>query len=231
MNETTTLPEGASSGVEALIERLRDEGVESGRREAERLTTDAQKRANWMVEQAEREAEELLEKARSEAERLRKAGEEALAVASRDAVLNLKGFLAQRFAAEVRRVVGKELRDDAFLQQLILEVAGRVRDDAGITPETPMQIVLPRGVVGLDDLRRRPEELKEGTLSYFVLELAGEMLHEGVTFAVSDDDEAGIRIRLTERDVEIELTDSQVASLLLHHLQPRFRAFLEGMVK
>ena len=35
--------QGASSGVEALIERLRGEGVEQGREEAKRIVNDAEK--------------------------------------------------------------------------------------------------------------------------------------------------------------------------------------------
>ena len=229
-NQTETA-NAASSGVESLIERLRDEGVARGREEAERITSDAQHRANWIIEQAEEEAALIREKARTESTQLRKGGEEALQVAARDAVLQLKSFLAERFANEVRRVVGKELRDEAFLQQLILEVAGRVRDDAALERGGPTELLLPRDVIGLDELRRHPEALKEGTLSYFVLELAGQMLREGVTFQVAGDGSAGLRIRLTEQDVEIELTERAVAELLLHHLQPRFRAFLEGMVK
>ena len=57
------------------------------------------------------------------------------------------------------------------------------------------------------------------------------MLREGVTFAASDDVKAGVRIYMSEGGITIDLTDEAVAALLLHHLQPRFRAVLEGIVK
>jgi V/A-type H+-transporting ATPase subunit E len=41
----------------------------------------------------------------------------------------------------------------------------------------------------------------------------------------------GIRLRLVDHDVTLELTDKAVASLILQHLQPRFRALIEGIVK
>ena len=40
----------------------------------------------------------------------------------------------------------------------------------------------------------------------------------------------GIRVRLLDDDLEIDLTDEAIAELLLEHLQPRFRAVLTGMV-
>jgi V/A-type H+-transporting ATPase subunit E len=90
---------------------------------------------------------------------------------------------------------------------------------------------LPRALVGLEELRRKPLELREGSLSHFVLSVAGNVLAEGVTFGVADDDDKGIRLYLADKNVYIDVTDEAVAALLLQHLQPRFRAILEGTVK
>jgi V/A-type H+-transporting ATPase subunit E len=38
-------------------------------------------------------------------------------------------------------------------------------------------------------------------------------------------------VRVSERDVTLDLSDRAVAALLLQHLQPRFRAILEGVVR
>jgi V/A-type H+/Na+-transporting ATPase subunit E len=38
-------------------------------------------------------------------------------------------------------------------------------------------------------------------------------------------------IRLEDNAMMIEFTDKAVATLLLKHLQPRFRALLQGIVK
>lgn len=220
----------ASSGVEALIERLRNQGVAEGRAQAERLVLDAERRADWMLEQARREAESILENARREAERLRFAGEEALRVAARDTVLDMKDTLTRRFRAEIQRLVARELKDESFVQRLILEVVERARQEGEIDRANQVEILLPRELIGLDDLRRKPEELREGSLSHFVLVIAKDLLREGVRFGVSKDG-AGIRVRLVEQNVEIDVSERAVADLLLQHLQPRFRALLEGIVK
>lgn len=46
-----------SSGVEALIEQLRDQGVQRGREEAELLLKDARQKATQMLDEARHEAE------------------------------------------------------------------------------------------------------------------------------------------------------------------------------
>lgn len=220
-----------SSGVEQLITRLREEGVQQGREEAQRIVEDAERRAAWLTNQARAQAEEMLIKARDEAERLRRSGEEALQIAARDAVLNMKGFLGERFAIEVRRLIGEQLRDEALLREMILTIAGRVREDMGLDQAGQIEVLLPRDVIGLDELRRHPETLKEGSLSHFVLAIAQSLLREGVTFNHAPADQHGITLRLTGQDLEVELTDEAIARLLLAHLQPRFRALLEGIVR
>jgi len=149
----------------------------------------------------------------------------------RDTVLRLKVELSERFGAEVRRLIAVAMDQESFLKQLILAVAGRAREEAGVDAGEAVRIQLPRELVGLEELRRNPLELREGSLSHFVLSLAGNVLAEGVTFGVAGDEARGIRLYLKDKDVTIDLTDEKVAALLLQHLQPRFRAILEGTVK
>lgn len=221
-----------SSGVEALIQRLREEGVQAGREEADRIESEARQRAGEILAEAEARAESIVENARRDAENLRTGGEDALRIAMRDTVLKLKAQLAERMSDQVRRLVAKEMSQAAFLERLILEVAARAREDAGVDRGEPVQVLLPRELVGIEDLRRNPLELREGSLSHFVLSLSADILAEGVTFGVAEDAPGpGIRLYLKDRDIQIELTDAQVTQVLLEHLQPRFRAILEGMVK
>jgi V/A-type H+-transporting ATPase subunit E len=220
-----------SSGVEALIERLRDEGVADGRRQADGLIAEARHEAEEIVAQATHEAEEILHQARAEAETVRNAGEEALRTAMRDTVLKMKGHLSTRFSEEVRRLVAAEMAQEPFLQRLILEVAGRARRDAGIEQAEQAEILLPEDVVGLEELRRDPEKLREGSLSHFVLSVASGLLRDGVELHGSNRLEGGIRISLEGGEIQVDLTPDKVAEVLLEHLHPRFRAILEGTVK
>ena len=40
-----------------------------------------------------------------------------------------------------------------------------------------------------------------------------------------------MKVFLKNEQVEIDLSEKAIASMLLEHLQPRFRALLEGVVK
>ncbi|MCF6205028.1 MAG: DivIVA domain-containing protein [Methylococcaceae bacterium] len=117
----------ASSGVEALIERLRNEGVTAGQKKAEDLIINAQKHAEWIIEEAELEAKELIDNAQQQAIDIKASGEDALQLAARDALLKLRDTLLGSFSHEVMRVVGEQMTDKAFMQKLILSLAGTVR--------------------------------------------------------------------------------------------------------
>lgn len=216
-----------SSGVEDLIGRLREQGVEAGKAQADELMEQTRLRAEQRLDDARREADAILQKAREEASQTKRAGEEAVQLAVRDAMLRLKSEMVEQFADRVRRLVTKELDDSDFLKQMILEISRRSAPPVGQLAK----LLLPEDVVGLEQLRRDPEEVKEGTLSHFVATVTKDMLREGLEIGTRDDQVAGIRIQLQEEDIDIELTDQAIADLLLRHLVPRFRAIMEGIIQ
>lgn len=223
--------QSTASGLEALIARLKDEGVGEGRAEAERLIADAQTRAHRITEKAEAEAKHKVETAQREAEALRRAGEDALRIASRDTVLELKESLERRFANEIVAAVAAASRDDELLKRMILEVVGRARDEGGSERAKDVEVILPRHAVGLDELHAKPEALEPGTIAHFAAATAADMLRKGVAFTRAEDEAGGIRVKLGDRGVTLDLSDEAVAAALLAHLQPRFRAFLDGVLK
>jgi V/A-type H+-transporting ATPase subunit E len=213
-----------SSGVQQLIDRLRDEGVAKGRDEAEHLTTEARKQSMEILDKARQEAEEILAKARKEAERVKANGDEALRLASRDVILKLKESFHQEFENKVRRLVGCKLKDQSFLERLILEIARRsMPEDHG----QAIEILLPADESSRETSTSGKSKAKDDSLSQFVLGLAADVLREGLTFGESGDTGTGVTIRLLEEDVEIELTEETVTALLMQFMLPRFRAILE----
>ncbi|MGB5279626.1 MAG: hypothetical protein WBO73_07240 [Gammaproteobacteria bacterium] len=220
-----------SQGVDALIARLREQGVAAGREEGDKIVAEARVIAKRIVGKAREEAKKHTQEAQKQADAFQAAGIAAIQMAMRDTVLDLKSQLMQQFSSDVRRLVSRNLTDEALLRQMILEVAGRARQSVDASAAEHLDIVLPAQVVGLDELRNNPDELRRGKLTHFVLGLSDDILRKGVTFSVSDEHECGIRIRMVDKDISLELTDEAIAALLLDHLQPRFRAILEGIVK
>jgi len=220
-----------ASGVDELIARLREEGVVKGLGEANEILAGARAEAKQILEKANAQARQRLEHARKEANAYLAGGEEALKTAMRDMVLELKNALMQGFSEDVKRLVSHQLQDPEVLKRMILEVAGRARDGADVGAADELDVILPEKVMGLEELRNNPEALEKGPLTEFVFGLTREMLQQGVTFSVSGDMNTGIRVQLKNKNVVLDLTGQAVAALLLQHLQPRFRAVLEGVVR
>ena len=214
-----------SSGVESLIDRLRDQGIAAGRTQADGLITAAQKEASDIIANARREADALLVDARKEADKLKSAGENAVALAMRDTLLALEGEILQNFHNSLVRLIKGQLTDPQFLRRLILEVAGK---GAVASAEQRVQLLLPAEAVSLDDLLRKPEPATPGSVMHFVQSLGEAMLRDGLSFGVSEEIQAGIQVRLVDDDVKIDLTESAISELLLRHMLPRFRALLRG---
>ncbi len=222
---------GTSRGVDTLIAKLRDEGVAAGKKEADRIIADARAEAMKILDKAQTEARAHIAATHKEADSYRSAGEEAVKTAMRDTILEMKSQLLRRFSADVQRLASETVRDETVLKAMILELVGRVRSDAKLDSEERVELILPEKAAGLDEFRKNPAELQKGQATKYVLDLTDEMLREGLTFSGSGDVEAGIRIRLEDSKINIDVTDKAIASLLLQHLQPRFRAVLEGIVK
>lgn len=220
-----------SSGVEALIEKLRNEGVTAGQQKAESIVSDAQSRAAWIIEEAEQEAAAIRHKAQEDSDAMRNAGEDALRLAARDAILRLRDELLTGFSEEVLRAVDGQMADEAFLQRLILTLAGKVREEARLDDEAELVVELPADVVGIEALRQNPDALREGSLSRFAASLGGGLLRRGIRFEVTDERSEGLLLRLKGGEMLIDFSPATVASLLLRHLQPRFRALLQGVIK
>ena len=216
-----------STGVQALIDQLKEQGVNSGREEAAAIIAEARSEAESIILQARINAEDIEKTAQQQADFTIKAGTDALKLAERDAVLELKEFLIEQFSQHVASLVSESLTDSSLIRAMILEVAGKQKPAS----QQAIEVLLPEQVVGIEELRRNPELLKQGGLLEVVMDSTASMLRDGVTFATSPSSESGIHLKLQGQTVEIDLGDKAVTAILLQHLQPRFRALLEGIIK
>ena len=212
-----------SSGVQELITRLREEGVEEGQVQAEQLIEEARRQADKMLDQARREAAELLQRAQRETDSLRTAGQTALQLARRDTVLSLKDEVTEQFAGAVRRLVTNCLDEEEFIQRLILQIAGRTAPEG---QNQDLELLLPERMPTAEELQRQPGEFTSDKLSQFVSTVARDLLEKGIAFGVAGSNAPGLTVRVVGEDVEINLTNESISDLLLQHLLPRFRTMM-----
>jgi V/A-type H+-transporting ATPase subunit E len=224
-----TTHQDTAKGVDALIARLRDDGVAAGTAEAERIIADAQAQAEQIRAEAKTFAEKTRSEAQTSADRTQRAGEEALNTAMRDAILTMKATLMHQFEKDVQRMGADHMADPDVLKDMILELVGRAGQAANVGAGS--SVILPAEVVGPEAIAANAEDIQSGALTQYVLGLTQELLQEGVTLYAASDTHAGIRVQSGQDGVALDLTDQAVAALLMQHLQPRFRAVLEGVIR
>jgi V/A-type H+-transporting ATPase subunit E len=212
-----------SSGVQELIDRLRNEGVASGQTEAERLQSEARIKAMEILDKAKSEAEHLLAKARAEAKSIEDNGKEALRLASRDVVLRVREAFYEEFKSRLNRLVKHKLSDQKLVEQMILELAAKNRP----AESKPVQILLPSTLASEEELAKEVANVQPGSLASFVLGLTADVLRQGLSFDVTNDIDSGVKIQIVEDDVQIELSDKTITIVLLEYLVPRYRAIMQ----
>lgn len=201
----------STSGVQELIERLRQEGVRSGRDEASRLVADARVEAARIVQEAKGEAARILEEGR-EALRLEKAATEAaLQTAARDTVLRLRGDLASRIKRRLEEIAKVALAQPDFVKQVILEVAGKE-----VPKDRPITILVD------------PE--RSAVLDQWLNNEVMNLVREGVSLARVRGGE-GVVITIDGTDIAVEITPEAITELTWQHLAPRFRNSLKSLEK
>jgi V/A-type H+-transporting ATPase subunit E len=214
MHENTN----ASSSVQNLIERIRDQGVQAAETEADRLLRKARQEAAEIVAAAKAEAEAERSKAKSEIEAHRTASLDALQLAARDTVLDLKARVVKRFEQFVKRLVVSATHDEQLVRNIVLVLAGRAAEE--FIQDKQIEVRISQALLGEATLK---EEGKQA-----VLALSSDMLREGIELIPSHEVEGGVRVQLVQDQLEIDLSDRAVARLISERMVPRFKTILEG---
>jgi V/A-type H+-transporting ATPase subunit E len=108
--------------IESFVAKLHAEGVEAGRREAEKLVAEAREQADALTRRARAEAEKLLADARRQAEAHAAKSQAELQLAARDTLLRLREALNRALRAVLTHQTRAALEDGQFLRVLIHDV-------------------------------------------------------------------------------------------------------------
>ena len=187
-----------SHGIQALIDRLRDEGIVAGRTQAADMLEAARREVEALRAAAVREADGLLESARAQVRLEREAALGAIRLAFRDSVLQLQEEFLHLFAERLRRRVQEQLADRALVRRVLEALLLQHGCDAAIT---------------------------DRDLEALAADTEAHMLADGIELARAA---GGVRLKLNGQDVAFEVGDATVTALLLSHLLPRVRRHLDG---
>ena len=214
-------PTKTSSGVQELINRIRDQGVRSAEEEAERILAEAKEQAARMIAAAEAEIEAKQSKAESKLKADEVASMASLKVAARDTGLELQSAVVSSFERQVKRLVSNFTMDGKFLKALVLVLGGHAAEK--YIADKDVQIFVSRFALGEEQGPEVEERAREAALA-----ISSDMLREGIELVPSADIEGGVRVRVVEDNLEIDLSSEAISKLVLRHLLPRFRAIMSG---
>lgn len=223
-NDTSKSDHPTASGVQALIDTLREQGVTAGHTEAERIIAAAKRDAEALLESAKRDAARIRESAQREVDNERHAAHEALQLAARDTALELKSHLVSRFRSELGKLVHDTWRDPEVLKAVLLELARDTRDHLEHDhANKPTRILIHT------DAKETDADETDDPLADLTHTIARDMLTDSVTIAAAPSRQrTGVRIHIANENIEVDLSDAAVTDLLAQHLLPRFRDLLEG---
>ena len=211
-------PVVTSSGVKELIDRIRDEGVQSARDEADRILSEAKAQAARIVSDAKAEAAVMKKEAQAAMEREQTAAIEALRIAARDTGLELRSAIMSAFEEHVRRLITDVTTDGSVLRDMILVLAGRAAED--LIKDKDAAILVPSRLA--DEVSAELEEfLQRSTVAF-----SADVLRKGVELIPSSQIQGGARVRLVGEDLEIDLSDEALSEMMLNLLLPRYRKIL-----
>jgi len=111
-----------AESIETFVAKLRTEGVDAGKKEADRIGAEARAQAEAIVAQARAEAERLIAEAKAEAEKERQRGRTELELAARDAMLRLRDAVKKVVEAMLARASTQAVEDAAWIQRTLGEL-------------------------------------------------------------------------------------------------------------
>lgn len=215
-----------TAGVQELIDKLKNQGVSEGQKQAEQILKEAHHKASRILSQAQAEADKLLSEGRHKLEVERQSSHEAIKTAFRDTELALRSKVREAFSAHLKRLVSLELGDKDFIKQLVLVIASLKKDE--IVQASQIEVLLPSKIFETDENGTHLSQEGKKRMHHLVLGITDGMLREGIELKSSTDVKGGIKVRLTGKDIELDLTDEAFTNLLLKYLLPRYREIISG---
>jgi len=214
-----------SNNVQALIDHLHDDGVIAGQEEGKKIISDAESRAQWIIEQAKQQATEILNEANAEAKFINESAHSALQLAVRDLIFNVKEQLQNHLASQLQLLIEQELADRSFMIELLHEAIEQQWFN-----HKNVKLLIPSKILDLGDLSDLGDSAEQDPLLPAIRRLTESALKHGITLE-DQNGKNGIDISLNDGKVQIITDDKTLSDWLLQFVHPRFRALIDGVIR
>jgi V/A-type H+-transporting ATPase subunit E len=198
--------------IQKICDVLRKETLEPAKQEAREIVENAHLEASEVLQEAKKKAEELIQKAEKEIEEKKKVFESSLLLSCRQGIEKLKQKIEEElFNRELTHLVEKEMKDPKTVAH-ILNAFIKTMEEKGIDDE--LSAVIPKSI--------SPRSINALLVGQVLDRLKGEKIAVG-EFA------GGVQIRLKERKITIDISDSVVRELIAQYIRRDFRELVFGV--
>lgn len=197
--------------VQELLERIKSEGVEAARAEAERILAAAREEADRTVAAAERAAGELESQAKARIASSEAASRQALVHASRDAILALRTRVQEFMDKAVLDASTKAMGPEYLASLLPGILSGLVRDGS-----SDLEILLP------------PDTL--AALDKALAAKLSSSLGSGITFVPFQGIDSGFRVAMKGSSAQYDFSAEAVARIIGSRVNARLSECLRDAV-
>ncbi len=199
--------------LQRLTQKLYEEGLSKGRNEADDLVKKAKEEAAAIVKEAKEKAGEILREAERNAQDMKKNTETEVALASRQVISTLKQNIENLILTkEISPAISDAVKDESFVKELILAVAGKWNGAEG--NRTDLSVLIPSSAS-----EKLEKELKEA---------AGKAFSGGLDVVRDDNVKTGFRIGPKNGGYYISFSDADFDALFREYLRPKVAELLYG---
>jgi V/A-type H+-transporting ATPase subunit E len=199
------------TNIESFVKTLETEGVDAGRKAAQKIEADAKSHAEKIISEAKAKAEQIINQANADAEKIKVRMISSLELAARDTILMLREKLSLQFQNLLQLNVEKTLREEETVANILRQVipAYAKADAAG---------------------KQAAEINISGSLKTRLLEAVLHELKESLSGKNTDIDvknnlaKAGFEFKI--KGSTIEVSTESVTAMLVEMIDPDLQQFL-----
>lgn len=200
--------------VQELIEKIRQDGIESASESARKIREEAEIEAKKLLESARKEADALIEKAKADVAKMEASSREALEQAARNCLIALRSRLEAVFGAVSVRDTGAAMSADV-IAKVLPEILSKWNASNSDSPD----LLLPEAAMN---------EMEKALRAALSAELA-----KGMVIRPVKDLDAGFRLAAKEGGLWWDYSAESLGEVLAAYLNPRLaetvRSAVEGL--
>ncbi len=201
-----------SKTIYEFVEKLKVEGIEAGKAEAERIRAEAKEEADKIIKEAKEQAKTIIENAQKEANETKMRVETEIKLAARDTVLKLREVLLNIIRSILQQKTKETLKDEEFIKSLLHDIIMQfVQTDC-----------MGRSAITINV----PDEMKHKLTHWTITLLQEEPELHGRTINIEGKlKEVGFEYKI--REATVEITTESVVNTLMELTGPEVKAIIK----